>query len=247
MSSHSHFEGKDVIKHLKEARLKGSQATAESHGTETPGHITAGIDSAKEIVVFLYAFWMILTHFQLPTKITLTILFAISITYFLWKVGRSTLLGWARLERLHRLIEEERWEIEHHRAQEKEELTAMYAEKGLSGKLLEEVIEVLMADDQRLLQLMLTEELGLTVESYEHPLKQGLGSGIGVIIASCFGLFGLYYGSFLGGGIVTAAILFTAAWLSAKFDRNRLVHATLWNFSVGFLSLGILYFIIQLL
>ncbi len=36
-------------------------------------------------------------------------------------------------------IEEERWEIQHHRAQERLELTEMYAAKGLSGKLLEEV------------------------------------------------------------------------------------------------------------
>ena len=92
-----------------------------------------------------------------------------SIGWLFWKLGRSSLLGWARLERLHRLIQQEQWEIEHHRAQEKEELTAMYHQKGLTGKLLEQVIEVLMADDNRLLRVMLEEELGLTLETYEHP------------------------------------------------------------------------------
>ena len=56
---------------------------------------------------------------------------------------------------------EERFEIAHHRGQEKEELTELYALKGFKGELLDQVINVLMADDNRLLSVMLEEELGL--------------------------------------------------------------------------------------
>ena len=94
------------------------------------------------------------------------------------------LLGWARLERLHRIVEEERYEIENHRQQEREELKELYRAKGFQGKLLDEVVDVLMADGERLLKVMVEEELGLSLQSQEHPLKQGAGSALGAFVAS---------------------------------------------------------------
>ena len=180
--NHKHFEGKEAAEHLRAARAKGAKATAEVHGTEMPGYLSAFADSLRETSVLLIGMWILLSQFGLSSTKTLWVLGLFSIGWLFWKVGRSSLLGWARLERLHRLIQQEQWEIEHHRAQEKEELTAMYQQKGLSGKLLEQVVEVLMADDNRLLRVMLEEELGLTLETYEHPLKQAAGAGLGVII-----------------------------------------------------------------
>ena len=98
-----------------------------------------------------------------------------------WKTARSALLGWARVERFHRVIEEERWEIEHHRAARKARAYRNVPGKGLTGKFLEEVIDVLMADDNRLLRVMLEEELGITLEAYEHPLKQAAGAFCGSV------------------------------------------------------------------
>ena len=68
----------------------------------------------------------------------------------------------------------------------------MYEQKGLSGDLLDQVIEVLMADDNRLLRVMLEEELGLTLESYEHPLKQAAGAGLGVLSAFLGAVLGFF-------------------------------------------------------
>jgi len=188
-----HFDDKNVVDHLKEAKKKGIRATEEIHGLELPGHIYAATDAAKETCIALLLFWIILQHFPFLVSEMPVILLVFASGWLIWKMGRSAVLGWARLERLHRLIEEERWEIEHHRSQEKEELTAMYRAKGLSGKLLEEVIDVLMADDNRLLQVMLEEELRVPLGSFEHPLKQSIGAGIGVILASTILGLGLYF------------------------------------------------------
>jgi hypothetical protein len=150
----------------------------------------------------------------------------------IWKAGRSALLGWARLERLHRLTEEERWEIEHHPTQEKEELTELYRAKGFDGKLLEEVVDVLMADDNRLLGVMLEEELGLTLEVYDHPLKQAAGAAAGVTVVAVtllllFWFFPLY-------GIPAGATLMLAIFstLAATKERNRALPALIWNFAL---------------
>lgn len=242
-SGPKHFEGKEVIEHLRKAREKGAKATAETHGTEAPGHISAGADSAKETAVILTILWILLSAFSVPLKPLLLTLGFVSLGLLLWKVGRSALLGWARLERLHRLIEQERWEIEHHRAQEKEELFEMYKQKGFQGELLDRVVEVLMADDNRLLRVMLEEELGLTLESYEHPLKQAFGAGLGVIAAALLSGIGVAIGGFIG-FMIGAAITFIGATLLATIlEGNDRIKSLVWNVAVGFLAVGFTYLI----
>ncbi len=229
-----HFQGKSVVEHLKAARAKGALAAAEIHGTEMPGHLSAAADAARDSAVVLLLVWILF-----PAKPVLYFLLAAGL--FLWKVGRSALLGWARLERLHRVIEEERWEIEHERQQEREELAALYAAKGLTGKLLDEVITVLMADDNRLLHIMLEEEMGLALEIYEHPLKQSMGAGIGVLIAAALFAGGIF---FPGGVIVASALtMMIAAFTVAKLERNRRIEALIWNLSVFAFTAGAVFFL----
>jgi VIT1/CCC1 family predicted Fe2+/Mn2+ transporter len=163
-----------------------------------------------------------------------------------WKVGRSAILGWSRLERLHRVIEEERWEIEHHRPQEKEELKALYTAKGFSGKLLDEVVEVLMADDNRLLQVMLEEELGLSLESYEHPLKQAAGALVGVAGSALVVSFGLFVLPFWGAAACSALIIVLCAGTAAQLEKNHPLPAIVWNLAVAALAVGAAFFVGQI-
>lgn len=231
-----HFEGKSVLEHLKEARAKGGLAAAEIHGTEMPGHLSAAADAARDTAVALLLLWILF-----PTEISLLLLFAAGL--FLWKIGRSALLGWARLERLHRVIEEERWEIQHSRQQEREELAALYQAKGLSGKLLDEVVTVMMADDNRLLHIMLEEEMGLALEIYEHPLKQSVGAGIGVLLATALFAGGYFFFSPL---VATALTILIAAITVAQLEKNRRIEALIWNLSlVAFVGTAI-YFLKQI-
>ncbi|MBS0626361.1 MAG: VIT1/CCC1 transporter family protein [Verrucomicrobia bacterium] len=245
--SHVHFHGKEAIEHVIEARLKGREASNEIHGTELPGHYSAAADAAKETSFLLIALWILFQELEIPLALDHTFLIAFTAGWLVWKVGRSAILGWSRLERLHRVIEEERWEIEHHRAQEREELKALYAAKGFEGKLLDEVTDVLMADDNRLLKIMLEEELGLKLESHEHPLKQASGAAIGVIGAVAVIAFGFYFlpawGAFLAGAIVIAL----SAGTSAQMEKNRPLPAIVWNLAVGALAAGVAYFAAQLI
>lgn len=244
--SSEHFQGKTVVEHLKDARTRGAMASAEIHGTEMPGHLSAGADAGKEMAVVLLILWVALPHFLALQK-TWLLMVLFSVGWIIWKTARSALLGWARIERLHRVIEEERWEIEHHRAQEKEELTEMYLAKGLTGKLLEEVIEVLMADDNRLLRIMLEEELGLTLEAYEHPLKQAFGAFCGSLISAVICLFGFWSHSTFGLPLLSALIIVVCTVISAKLERNRVWNSIIWNLAVLGLTTGAVYFLIPLL
>lgn len=235
-----HFEGKSIPAHLQEARAKGARASAETHGTEISGQKAAFADALKDTALATSLLWILLSSF-LPEKKT-AFLFLFLLGWIVWKTCRSACFGWARLERLHRIIEEERWEIEHHRAQEREELMELYKAKGFEGPLLTQVIDVLMADDNRLLQIMLEEELGLTLETYEHPLKQALGAFLGSLTIAIVS-FPLYF-FFSSYGLCAGLLMLflTAGVFTARIENIRVLPSFIWNGAIFSLSLGLVYF-----
>ncbi len=83
-----HFGGKSVAEHLREARTRGAIASAEIHGTEMPGHLAAGADSARETAYILGILFLLIGN-------SFLILFIAACGLLVWKVGRSALLGLA--------------------------------------------------------------------------------------------------------------------------------------------------------
>lgn len=243
MKDTPHFKGKSGIEHIAEIQAKGMINSKETHGTEIPGHISSSADAARETAIVLILIWLVLAQTHLSFGPILRVLSIFSLGWMIWKTGRSAWLGWFRLERMHRVIEQERWEIQHRRQQEREELEALYGAKGFTGKLLEDVVDVLMADEDRLLRVMVEEELCLSLGTYEHPLKQAAGAAVGSFLAACFCMlsffafpdFGLWVGSF-----VTLA---AAAGVAAYYEGNRLVPAIIWNLGLGALTCGSVYFL----
>ena len=182
--SQDHFKGKDALEHMVEIQATGKFASSEIHGAETPGYIFAATDACREMTVAIMLISLIISHFEFVPDQVFAVLISFAAGFIFWKMGRAAWLSWSRLERLHRVMDEERYEIEHNRSQEKEELKALYQAKGFSGKLLDEVVDVLMADGDRALRVMLEEEMGFRLEENEHPLIQGLGAAAGALFAA---------------------------------------------------------------
>jgi vacuolar iron transporter family protein len=241
-SAQDHFHGKTVPTHLKEARIKGAMASAEIHGTEISGRWGAFADALKDTALAASLLWILLDPI-LSTSHVSTFLFLFLLGWTVWKTCRSACFGWARLERLHRLIEEERWEIQHHRQQEKEELIEIYRAKGFEGDLLDQAIDTLMADDNRLLQIMLEEELGLSLESHEHPLKQASGAFLGSVTLMIVA-FGFHFLSIPYGFIISSFFLFLAAGIfTAKIERISLLPSFIWNVTIFLFTTGLVHLI----
>ena len=243
---YAHFKGKEAIQHVIEAHVQGKIAATEIHGTEVPGHIPAGTDAAKEtalLLIFLTIVDLFVPVFSKHFALWMGIL---ALAWTLWKAGRSAWLGWSRLEKLHRILEQEKWEIEHYRQQERDELRVLYQAKGFEGKLLEDVLDVLMADNERLLRVMVEEELGLSLQSHEHPLKQSLGAALGCVFAFSVCLCGFYLFSALGLTAAGLIVIASASAFAAYFENNRLIPAIVWNLGIAILSIGTLYFLSQL-
>lgn len=246
-SGFKHFEGKDALKHVVEKQSWGMTTSSEVHGTEMPGYLSAGSDAARELAVAMVLAWLLLNRFLLSPEQGAALLCLGGLGFAVWKIGRGAILGWARLERLHRLVEEERWEIEHQRGQERFELKELYRAKGFQEPLLDDVVDVLMADGDRLLRVMLEEELGLTLETHDHPLKQAMGAGVGAVLAIGLAV-GTFYAVPAAGPIPGAGLaLVTAAGISAAYEGNRVIPAAIWNLATGFLACGVLYFTLNFL
>ncbi|NGX60747.1 MAG: hypothetical protein K940chlam9_00215 [Chlamydiae bacterium] len=242
---HKHFDEKDPLLHVMEKRVEGMASFSESHGAEMPGHVAAGADSARETGIVLLLVWLFLAFLGIGPEASGVCLLSFGLGWFIWKTGRSSWLGWTRLERLHRVIEQEKYEIEHHRPQEREELVALYQAKGFEGKLLDDVVDVLMADQDRLLKVMLEEELGLTLQAYEHPLQQALGAAVGSFVAILVSIVSFYLAPIWGIPIAATLLVSGGAIVSSVYEKNRVISSVVWNVCVAVLSFGVAYFVFQ--
>jgi hypothetical protein len=238
--NHDHFKDDDAFTHVM--KKKG-----EGHGTETPSHLSAAADAMREGAIVFLLLALLLMQFELPIKEQALGLLVFAIALTAWKTGRSAWNGWARLERLHRVMVQEKYEIENHRDQEREELVALYGSKGFEGKLLDDVIDVLMADNDRLLKVMLEEEMGLSLASFQHPLKQSLGSFFGSLVSLGLGVVG--FAAFGIWGVLATSLfsLLLGVTLTSLFEKNEWIPAAVWNLSLAGLSGGLSYFLSKLL
>ncbi|MBI5046187.1 VIT1/CCC1 transporter family protein [Candidatus Micrarchaeota archaeon] len=83
------------------------------------------------------------------------------------------------------MVKQEFAEIEKDPKQEREEVAAIYREKGFSGKLLDQIVDKICSDKKVWVQTMMREELRLqNPEDGMSPLKQGVLVGVSAIIGS---------------------------------------------------------------
>lgn len=236
MTEKSHFEGKSTLEHLKSARLKGVKACAEHPGLDIPEHLVAMFDSVRDLALLNYLLYSILMHYPLQSiSIHMTLLF-FSVGFILFKMGRETHKSYAKLERLENLLKQEQHEIKYNQEEERQELTEIYEAKGFSGKLLEQVIDTLMADDNKLLHVMLEEEMGLKLQSIDHPLKCCLMTFVGGGISAALLILSAFYFNFLGIIICTYIIITISSSYVAHLHNNNKIHATVWNLAITFLA-----------
>lgn len=241
----THFKGKNAIEHVAEAQARGIIDSTEIHGTETSGKVAAGTDAARDAALVLALLGQLFALMAWPQQSVFLILSIVGFALLLWKAGRSAWLGWSRLERLHRVLVQEKWEIDHNRQQERDELRVLYATKGFEGKLLEAVLDVLMADGDRLLKVMVQEELGLSLAAYDHPLMQSVGAAVGVFCATAIVLLGVALDGIWGSIAAALLVIGVSAGLAAYFASNRIVQAVVWNLGLAAVALASLHFLLR--
>lgn len=79
----------------------------------------------------------------------------------------------------------ERWEIEHMREQELAETRQIFQLKGITGPLLDEIVDVVSRDHDQWIHLMMTDELGFPRE-VPRPVASAVIMGLAFAVAAFF-------------------------------------------------------------
>lgn len=223
---------KKFVENIVSKRIRRGVLSSEFLERELSEPLSAFVVSVLEtIILFLF-----LSYLMASYSIPMSFLYIFFASWLFWKTGFMAYQSWKKLIKLNQIIQEEKYEIEHHRENEKKELEALYAAKGFSKKLLNDVVTVLMADDNRLLEVMLEEEMGLMLESFEHPLKIALGTFLGILFSfaslwACFFFMGMF------AVIVSSFVLLTfIAIFVSHYEKLSLLKTLMWFLAISLIS-----------
>ena len=86
------------------------------------------------------------------------------------------------------MLKKEEQEIKEDPHLEKEEILSIYKKKGFKGPLLTSLVQHITSNKKLWLETMMTEELRLFPDEYQHPLKSALVVGFSSIAGSCIPL-----------------------------------------------------------
>jgi hypothetical protein len=75
-------------------------------------------------------------------------------------------------------VERERYEIRRWPDREREEISAIYRNKGFAGPLLDQIVTHITSDPERWSNVMMREELGFNEESFDSPVRSAFAVGL---------------------------------------------------------------------
>lgn len=172
-----------TIDHVAEARQRARQMLAgESHLGAVDDWRTTFV-SARDTLIVIWLAWVGFQGFGgwSPAPYFLVALAA----------GVALVRGISAARSVHTQVayytaefERERHEIRTDFDGEREEVVALYAAKGFREPLLSQVVDVLCADEDRLLKVMMEEELGLSMYHVNHPLVVGAWNFAAALLGS---------------------------------------------------------------
>lgn len=140
--------------------------------------------------------------------------------------------------RKHRRIEY--WEVENIPEAEREEIRQIYREKGFEGELLEQVVEVITADKDRWVDVMMTDELGMMEES-KSPLAIGGVTFFAFVLVGLVPLF-IYVWDYLTGYegdlFLASCIMTGLAFLLIGLLKTYVTRSSRWKGILETLLLG---------
>ena len=172
----------DAAEHISEARQRARQMLAGESHLGAVDDWRRVLVSARDTLLLLWLIWVALQGFGNPPftglmLVAMCIALAVMIGI---STGRSTD---AQVQHYAQELDRERAEIRDSFEHECEEVRALYAAKGFREPLLSQIVDTLAADEDRLLKVMMEEELGLFMHHVQHPLIVGLWNFAGALAA----------------------------------------------------------------
>lgn len=184
-----------------------------------------------------------------------TVLLAALATLFAgaFSMGLGTYIGSkAEKEHYEGELAREKYEVKHMPEAERQEIREIYAAKGFSGKLLEDVVEKITKDEKVWIDVMMKDELGFA----EAPPKPGIN---GVIMSVSFTVgsllatfayffpplgttFGMTHNFLISLGVSVVALLIVGGY-KTKFTKRNWALSAIETLAIGTLAAGATYLI----
>lgn len=123
----------------------------------------------------------------------------------------------------------EYWEVDHLPEKEREEIREIYQAKGFEGELLEKVVEVITADKDRWVDVMMKEELEMVRET-KSPIAMGAVTYFSFLIVGLVPLLA-YVSDYMSGSVpddqtfLTSCMLTSAAFLLIGLLKGLVTHS----------------------
>ena len=148
----------------------------------------------------------------------------------------------ARVEFIQMQRKREEWEIDNKEESERQEIRDIYAKKGFTAELLEEIVKVITARRKVWVDTMMKEELGL-IEDGRRPLDTAASTMFGFVIIGIIPLIpfliiyviGISLGSesFLYSIISTSVAFFLIGLIKGKIVKKSMIRSGLVTLFVG--------------
>ena len=121
----------------------------------------------------------------------------------------------------HSRLKEEKHESVHHVEEAKEEIRNIYLQKGFRGTLLNKIVQTITSDRKVMVDTMMKEELNLSLEGFENPLKNAAIIGSAAIVGSLIPLVPFFFLDNVMTAVIAAIvfstiILFVTGAIKAK-------------------------------
>jgi VIT1/CCC1 family predicted Fe2+/Mn2+ transporter len=177
--------------HLEQARRRARGLFGAEVAHDRPYELVHAATAGRDSVVVVLMLWAVLVGIG-ALEHAFAGLLAAAMAAAVHTGISNALAVYAQLRYWEAELVRERNEIRSQPEHEREELRMLYQAKGFSGELLETVVDTICNDEERLLKVMLEEELGIFFEQRNHPIVTGLFTGItslasGVLVALAAG------------------------------------------------------------
>ncbi len=144
----------------------------------------------------------------------------------------------------------EYWEVDHKPGEERAEVREIYRQKGFDGPLLEQVVDILTADKDRWVDVMMKEELHM-MEQRRSPLAIGAVTYIAFLLVGFIPLSLYLYDYFFEfkGNLFWASCALTGfgfavvGWLKTYVTETSMWKGILETLALGALAAGIAYWV----
>lgn len=144
----------------------------------------------------------------------------------------------------------EYWEVQQMPESERQEVREIYAAKGFSGPLLEEVVAVITADKDRWVAEMMKDELGMMKDNRSPFLIGGMTYlsfiFVGLIPLMVYvydWLFDFQQDPFLWASAFTFAAFFGIGWLKSYLTQTSRLRSIVETLALGLLAAAVAYFV----